>query len=309
MDSDDDDDLEELVPYLDATLPNLCSDGTLGETEIKNIIEDTFEFHYGRAQSIAVERIVHQHYKEYPREPVRLSNKWLMQKRLKALLGKLQKADGTYVPKMDTLKGKIVKRHSKKLTSLHLSEPLQDFLGQTVSNRSEIVSLVFKYIKDHNLLDPEDKHYVLCDEKMEGLFGKRVNMFTINKILSDHILPSVEEVHLATESSEGSDSNGDIQTGADSQSDSESGAEAESESGTEDEDEIDTNSYSSVSSLEESPNSISLSSDYVSEIDSDEIIETSSDNESVTSNVESVDDDDTYSSSISSDDEDLYNWI
>ena len=135
MDSDEED-LEELVPYLDATLPNLCSDRTLGETEIRNIIEDTFEFHYDTAQLTAVEKIVHQHYKAYKREPVRLSNKWLMQKRLKALLGELQKADGTYVPKMDTLSGKIVKRRGSRLPTLQLNEPLQDFLGQTVSNRS-----------------------------------------------------------------------------------------------------------------------------------------------------------------------------
>ena len=298
MDSDEED-LEELVPYLDATLPNLCSDRTLGETEIRNIIEDTFEFHYDTAQLTAVEKIVHQHYKAYKREPVRLSNKWLMRKRLKALLGELQKADGTYVPKMDTLSGKIVKRRGSRLPTLQLSEPLQDFLGQTVSNRSKIVSLIFKYIKEHNLQDPNDKQYILCDEKMEGLFGKRVKMFAINKILSDHIISPVEETHSTTESSEESDSNADIKVEADTQSDSESGAE----------DETDTNSYSSFSSLEESTDSMSLSSDYVSEVDSEEIIETSSDDESVASDGESVDDDDDYSSSISSVDEDLYNWI
>lgn len=298
MDSDEED-LEELVPYLDATLPNLCSDRTLGETEIRNIIEDTFEFHYDTAQLTAVEKIVHQHYKAYKREPVRLSNKWLMQKRLKALLGELQKADGTYVPKMDTLSGKIVKRRGSRLPTLQLNEPLQDFLGQTVSNRSKIVSLIFKYIKEHNLQDPNDKQYILCDEKMEGLFGKRVKMFAMNKILSDHIISPVEETHSTTESSEESDSNADIKVEADTQSDSESGAE----------DETDTNSYSSFSSLEESTDSMSLSSDYVSEVDSEEIIETSSDDESVASDGESVDDDDDYSSSISSVDEDLYNWI
>src|SRR3954463_3424089 len=68
---------------------------------------------------------------------------------------------------------------SKELTAVVGSEPLP---------RAEVVSKVWDYIKKHKLQDPQNKHEIMADEKLQAVFGKnRVSMFEMNKHLAQHL--------------------------------------------------------------------------------------------------------------------------
>ncbi|KAJ3113421.1 hypothetical protein HK100_001993 [Physocladia obscura] len=71
----------------------------------------------------------------------------------------------------------------------NLSPQLVDLLGTDAQlARHEVVKQIWVYIKLHDLQDPADKRFILCDLKLAALFGtKRVSMFGMNKILGDHL--------------------------------------------------------------------------------------------------------------------------
>ena len=56
-----------------------------------------------------------------------------------------------------------------------------------------MVKGVWDYIKAHDLQNPEDRREILCDDKMRKVFGKTVTMFSMNKVLVDHLF-NPEEV-------------------------------------------------------------------------------------------------------------------
>lgn len=63
-----------------------------------------------------------------------------------------------------------------------LSAPLQEFLGAEELPRTQVVKMIWKYIKEYNLQNPEDRREILCDKKMEPIFGKKMTMFSMNKL-------------------------------------------------------------------------------------------------------------------------------
>lgn len=65
-------------------------------------------------------------------------------------------------------------------------------LGAIVGNdklpRSEVISKVWAYIKQHDLQNPENKREIVADEKLKKIFGKdKVTMFEMNKHLAGHM--------------------------------------------------------------------------------------------------------------------------
>lgn len=65
-------------------------------------------------------------------------------------------------------------------------------LGAIVGNdrlpRSEVISKVWAYIKQHNLQNPANKREILADAKLEKVFGKKsVTMFEMNKYIAAHV--------------------------------------------------------------------------------------------------------------------------
>ncbi|CAA7052985.1 unnamed protein product [Microthlaspi erraticum] len=71
-----------------------------------------------------------------------------------------------------------------------LSPQLDKFLGTSQLARTEVVKMMWKYIKEKNLQDPKDGRKILCDEPLHSLFRvKSINMFQMNKALSKHIWP------------------------------------------------------------------------------------------------------------------------
>lgn len=72
-----------------------------------------------------------------------------------------------------------------------LSEALRTLLGaeEEALPRPEVVKRLWKYIKEKDLQDSSDRRMIVCDERMAPVFGERVSMFSMNKVLVDHLFP------------------------------------------------------------------------------------------------------------------------
>ncbi|GJJ08475.1 hypothetical protein Clacol_002693 [Clathrus columnatus] len=67
-----------------------------------------------------------------------------------------------------------------------LSEPLSAVVGVNQLSRPQVVKRLWAYIKDRQLQNPENKKEILCDDYLRNLFNvDKINMFTMNKILSN----------------------------------------------------------------------------------------------------------------------------
>ncbi|GME71760.1 unnamed protein product [[Candida] boidinii] len=77
-----------------------------------------------------------------------------------------------------------------------VSPELANFLGNNNDiSRPELVKKLWDYIKLNNLQNPQDKREILSDEKLFPLFGEKVHMFTMNKVLSKHLFNRDEIVN------------------------------------------------------------------------------------------------------------------
>jgi upstream activation factor subunit UAF30 len=80
------------------------------------------------------------------------------------------------------------KRQTAFTKDVHLSPALCEIIGKMYCSRSEVVKTMWKYFKDNNLIDPKNKQYVLCDDKLEKLFlKKKFKAFGMMKDLKKHI--------------------------------------------------------------------------------------------------------------------------
>jgi upstream activation factor subunit UAF30 len=78
-----------------------------------------------------------------------------------------------------------VKRQTALSKPVELSSKLSEFLGYSIVPRTEVTKLMWKYIKEHELQNPEKKQVIVCDEKMEQLFDKKqFTMFEMTKYLN-----------------------------------------------------------------------------------------------------------------------------
>ncbi|CAI4052223.1 hypothetical protein SKDZ_15G4310 [Saccharomyces kudriavzevii ZP591] len=68
-----------------------------------------------------------------------------------------------------------------------LSKSLANLLGEPRLTRTDVVRQVWAYIKEHDLQNPKNRKEILCDEKLELIFGKRTDMFKMHKILVNHM--------------------------------------------------------------------------------------------------------------------------
>ncbi len=71
----------------------------------------------------------------------------------------------------------------------NLSAELEAVVGKGPMPRSEIVSKLWVYIKGNNLQDTKDKRIVVCDEKLQKVFGgeKTVHMMKMAGHISKHL--------------------------------------------------------------------------------------------------------------------------
>ncbi|EFJ20015.1 hypothetical protein SELMODRAFT_418723 [Selaginella moellendorffii] len=80
------------------------------------------------------------------------------------------------------------------LKAFRLSPELRAVTGHHILRRHEAVQCLWRYIRENNLQDPSDRKMILCaGNKLVDIFKvDSINMFTINKVLQDHLLPLEE---------------------------------------------------------------------------------------------------------------------
>ena len=112
-----------------------------------------------------------------------------------------QKEMEKYVPMSDAelnkLKQKAEKEKKEKSENsafkkpYKCSEKLKTFLGgQETINRAQLTKEMWKYFKENNLMDPENKQFVVCDDKLFKLIGeKRFRAFGFAKYLAKDLIP------------------------------------------------------------------------------------------------------------------------
>ncbi|GAB4853454.1 hypothetical protein Ancab_017644 [Ancistrocladus abbreviatus] len=72
-----------------------------------------------------------------------------------------------------------------------VSPEMQAFLdGVTEIPRTEALKLIWAYIKQNNLQDPENKKVIICDEKLKKIFAgkERVGFLEIAGLINPHFL-------------------------------------------------------------------------------------------------------------------------
>jgi len=75
---------------------------------------------------------------------------------------------------------------SKEFT---LSEPLAKVVGAEKLSRPQVVKQLWHYIKENRLQNPENGKEIFLDDNLKALFdGDKINMFTMNKCLGQHLL-------------------------------------------------------------------------------------------------------------------------
>ncbi|KAK6805254.1 hypothetical protein RDI58_003039 [Solanum bulbocastanum] len=72
------------------------------------------------------------------------------------------------------------------------------FIGQDTREKLsqyDVTSIVTKYIKEHNLIHPVKKRRILCDVRLQAVFGKKVvNRHRIFSLLESHFLENEEQL-------------------------------------------------------------------------------------------------------------------
>lgn len=70
------------------------------------------------------------------------------------------------------------------------SEPLKSITGGDPLSRQSALKQVWQYIKEHKLQDPEDRRYILLDQRLKRIFSdqSRLHMMQITAGLTPHLL-------------------------------------------------------------------------------------------------------------------------
>ena len=71
---------------------------------------------------------------------------------------------------------------------MKLSTELADIVGVDEASRAELNKLLWAYIKEKGLQDPENKQFFTPDKKMAKIFGKdKLKGFSMAKYLAPHL--------------------------------------------------------------------------------------------------------------------------
>jgi chromatin remodeling complex protein RSC6 len=84
----------------------------------------------------------------------------------------------------------MAKSNSKFMAPLQLSDELAAVVGKKGPlPRTEVVKLLWAYIKKKNLQNPSNKREIVPDEALAKVFGskKTVNMFKMSGLISSHL--------------------------------------------------------------------------------------------------------------------------
>ena len=88
-----------------------------------------------------------------------------------------------------------------------ISDELCDFIGEphgTEKSRTDITRYINAYIKEHNLNKPENKRFILPDDKLRKILNvndkEEINYFILQKLISHHFPPSASKLAAAAAS-------------------------------------------------------------------------------------------------------------
>ena len=72
---------------------------------------------------------------------------------------------------------------------MNLSPELAAIIGEGPMPRTEVTKALWKYIKENNLQDPQNKRNILADDKLKQVFDGKdtVTMFEMTKLVSKHL--------------------------------------------------------------------------------------------------------------------------
>ena len=92
------------------------------------------------------------------------------------------------MPKVKKVK-KARKANAAFMKPLKVSEELAVVVGKGPLPRTEVVKLLWKYIKKNDLQDPKNKRNIRADADLKEVFGGKgvVNMFEMTKLVSKHL--------------------------------------------------------------------------------------------------------------------------
>jgi upstream activation factor subunit UAF30 len=87
---------------------------------------------------------------------------------------------------------KAATKQTKEGTGIHApvqpSPELGEIVGKDKLPRSQVISKVWDYIREHDLQNPENRREILADDKLQKVFGKeKATMFEMNKFISAHL--------------------------------------------------------------------------------------------------------------------------
>ncbi|SMN20525.1 similar to Saccharomyces cerevisiae YOR295W UAF30 Subunit of UAF (upstream activation factor) [Maudiozyma saulgeensis] len=190
---------EELIPYVKAILPQVISkDDNLNQ--IKMILGDAFLVNLEEYRKSDLNEFITNQIHEFKDQTLHHVPCKDVDKERRLLLNRFKRWDKK-IEKESTsnTKGTIHKlsqpKKPRKIPENHmskaivkLSEPLQNLLGIRNSTRTEVVKLIWVYIRENKLQNPGDKREVLCDDRMKAIFGDKVTIFSMNKLLLPHIV-------------------------------------------------------------------------------------------------------------------------
>jgi upstream activation factor subunit UAF30 len=90
--------------------------------------------------------------------------------------------------------GSKPRRANKYMEACTLSPQLAAIVGEDRMPRHQVVKTMWAIIKERNLMDPKNKQFMLCDEQMMTVFGrKKVRTFGMMKYLKDHIFAGEQQ--------------------------------------------------------------------------------------------------------------------
>ncbi|KAG0668262.1 hypothetical protein C6P45_004868 [Maudiozyma exigua] len=197
-----------LIPYLNAILPQIRK-GEDSVDQIKTILSQGFVINLDEYVLEHLDIFLQKQVDEFqgisvvdtPHEDIAKARRLLLQKyvRWDRKLEREAKTGDRRIKRISKEKAPkvITKNHMSKVI-VGLSDPLQDIVGVKQSTRTEIVKLLWIYIRKHNLQNPTNGREVLCDDRMRPVFGDKMTIFTMNKLIGPHLIkidqPKVVEV-------------------------------------------------------------------------------------------------------------------
>lgn len=191
-------DLDDYVPMIDAILSASDPDQVTPK-RIRKALQELFGVNLDSHRK-DINQIIIERFQESQSRPRQLITKEELLKKDEAIARQLQKDDhksvkrtrGSSKPLSKAKKRKTKENATPNPNGLNarkvmLAEPLSKFLGETMLPRTQVVKQIWDYIKEHQLQNPEDRREILCDDKMKPIFGEKMTMFSMNKILSNFL--------------------------------------------------------------------------------------------------------------------------